>query len=740
MTTSTDQSQSGDAASPDPTGPRLGFHILLNGDEFPEAVSLAREIIEGHRRQAEAEELFAVLLPSRGEGGAFGDRESLDEVVAALRRQGLQDPSPWEESSAQGAAARALHFARQFAPTALVDGCWLQGALAVPVSHTPIGARMAGLYEHAVQAYSSPNRHHSGAFRALFEHIGDPLWPLTSRDFAEHRHLADGALELPLLLLSLGLFQRSFLPETVGLTLALHFLGVTDVGVRLLREACELHGAPLTVDLPEEPAHGERGRALALEAARELLRSAGGSEPKACWERIRCGAAMGALSWSRWLDAARASERVGVLAPRQAMIELIRTKAPHAHGYHKGSASACLDGWLDPEHFDGDKILDYLEQSTFIVPGDPDASPFLNDLVRSGGPMLLVFTPAELEVVREWIRSLSRPGDSDDPALSLPKEVAPEDPAGRGVDLESKRSTPLARLHTGAHTGDGSLGAALSMRSLYHQLVNIELFPEVRPRVAEHVRGWLAVAGSDMESGERPIPSLGYDPRVLEAWMFAKHREQVDQYQPLLGEPSQSKEAFILTTTKAAPLLFVDGAWLQGHLGPGVIHTSVGRKLFGIFYEEIGAGDPEAHHANLFRALLAEMGVDLPDFTSREFVDWPGFEDSAFDVPVIWLGLSLSPRCHMPEILGLNLAVELAGLGASYMGARDILRHHGISTTFVDLHNGADNVSAGHSAQAREAIQIFLDGVLARDGREAADVQWRRVWTGLRSTLPQEAV
>ncbi|HJO27032.1 MAG TPA: iron-containing redox enzyme family protein [Planctomycetota bacterium] len=727
-----EQTHFGAAASPARIGPRLAFHILLSGDEFPEACSLAREIVEGHRRKAE--NLPGVLMSAGG-----GEAETLDGVVEALRVLARQNPSPQEACSTGDAAARTLHLARQLAPTVLVDGCWLQGALTVPMSHTAIGARLTSLYEHAVQAYCHPSRHHGAAFQALFEHIGDPLGPVTARDFAEHRDLADGALELPLLLLSLGLFKRFFLPETVGLTLAMHSLEITSLGVKLVREACGLHGAPLGVDLSWESDHAEGGRTLALEAVHELLGSTEEASRQECWERVRLGAAMGAAAWSRLIEAAEASERNGAGDPRQAMVELIRSKSPHAHGYHLGSKSACLDGWLEVDSFDGEKILDFLEHSAFIVPGDPDASLFLKELVQPGGPMPLVFTATEMGVVREWIRSLSPPSASDGDEVTSQEKAVPGGLVGGAANGQSTNSTSLAWPHPDRLECDAQHDDALSTRSLYHQLVNIETFPEVRPRVAEHVRTWLAVAGSDMENGERPIPSLSYDPRALEEWVFTKHRAQVEQYQPLAGEPSQSKESFILATTQVAPLLFVDGSWLQGHLGPGVIHTAIGRKLFGIFYEEIGGGDSEAHHANIFRALLAEMGVDLPDFTSREFANWTGIDSSAFDVPVIWLGLSLFPRRYMPEILGMNLAVELAGLGASYMGARDIMRHYGISTTFVDLHNGADNVSAGHSARALEAIQIYLDEILARDGREAVDACWQRVWAGLRSTLPQEA-
>ena len=91
----------------------------------------------------------------------------------------------------------------------------------------------------------------------------------------------------------------------------------------------------------------------------------------------------------------------------------------------------------------------------------------------------------------------------------------------------------------------------------------------------------------------------------------------------------------------------------------------------------------------------------------------------------------------MPEILGLNLAVELAGIGGPYLEARDTLRAFGLPTLFVELHNAADNVADGHAAWSMNAIKIYMDEIAARDGPHNLDFIWHRVWSGICSTLPQ---
>ena len=50
------------------------------------------------------------------------------------------------------------------------------------------------------------------------------------------------------------------------------------------------------------------------------------------------------------------------------------------------------------------------------------------------------------------------------------------------------------------------------------------------------------------------------------------------------------------------------------------------------------------------------------------------------------------------------------------MEARDTLRRFRYPTLFVDVHNAADNVTAGHSAWAMNTIKRYMDEVAERDG------------------------
>ncbi|MFM8441840.1 MAG: iron-containing redox enzyme family protein, partial [Methylococcus sp.] len=123
----------------------------------------------------------------------------------------------------------------------------------------------------------------------------------------------------------------------------------------------------------------------------------------------------------------------------------------------------------------------------------------------------------------------------------------------------------------------------------------------------------------------------------------------------------------------------------------------------------------------------------LPAFDSEAFARHPGLLDTAFDIPVYLLAMGLFGAHYRPEQLGLNLAIELSGLGAGYLRAIDILRHHGMDPTIIQLHLSIDNLASGHAAWAREAIVLHLDEVRRLGGDTALAAAWRRVWLGYQS-------
>jgi hypothetical protein len=197
-----------------------------------------------------------------------------------------------------------------------------------------------------------------------------------------------------------------------------------------------------------------------------------------------------------------------------------------------------------------------------------------------------------------------------------------------------------------------------------------------------------------------------------------------------------SRQALIDSTVQLAPLTLIDGAWLQGFTDYEHVSSEHGHFLLSTYWDELGNGSLSLNHPRLYREVLAEMGVTLPATASREFARWPGFRDSSFELPVYWLSVGRFPRSFMPEVLGLNLAMELSGVGGTYRRAHAALKKYGFSTRFVDIHNTIDNVSTGHSAWAADAIDTYLASLPVAHGGVALADTWERVRCGFQSLSP----
>lgn len=705
---------------------RDAFYHLVNVEEHPEVLPLAYDVVLQRLNGRPTSEPASRLTALAGESEA-----ALPSLLERLTQLSAGYSSPWRQASDDLTRRQALHYFMQYMPTALVDGCWLQRGLHVSTAHTLIGASLTALYAHQVRAYvEDPVRHFVADYRAAYERLGAPVEEVSSHSFAERPDFLEAAFELPVFLLSIPQFTRRFAAEIIGLNLAWQYLDLSSFGPTLIRDVCRAYALPSLADDQGQAAHLDKARELARVAALQFLEEeeAAGRKDEA-WMGVVRGTSAGLTAWNEWFSLTKAAAPAGPPDPRQEMLDLLWRKAPHAAGYHanKVLGSRKIDDHLAA--FDGAALLEELARSRWIKPGRPDRSAMLRHLVKFGGPMLGVFSPVELGIIESWIDSLP-PKDAEPPPPAAPVVRAPTiqqeaHVAGRGWSASDFRKRSEERF------------GACNTRELFYYLINVERYPDILPIAERYASDRLERSVAMLWKGERPIPSRRYDPVALEKWVHKKHREQVDSYRPPNVRPEAPKDAFIEVTVQLAPIILIDGGWLQGIASPALIHTVVGRMLFHVLVEEIGAGNPKEHHANIYRDLLAAMGEAAPPVESWDFARWPRLKDSSFDVPTLWLSMSCFPRHFLPEILGLNLAVELAGIGGPYMEARDTLRRFGYPTLFVDVHNAADNVAAGHSAWAMNTIKRFMDEVAEREGPHSLEPTWHRVWSGVRATLPQ---
>jgi hypothetical protein len=221
----------------------------------------------------------------------------------------------------------------------------------------------------------------------------------------------------------------------------------------------------------------------------------------------------------------------------------------------------------------------------------------------------------------------------------------------------------------------------------------------------------------------------------LERWVHARLDEQLEDKRRVVRKPPDaiadlSRKDVVWMLTQLAPAAFVDGAWLAGTASPTVASKAGASLLFAIYRDELGGGVVERHHGNVMRATLESVGVSLPPCQSRQFAEWEGFVPEAFSAPALWLAMARRSDHWYPELLGLNLAIEMAGIGGVYARAIAALEHHGIDAYFFALHDTIDNAASGHTSWSIRAVALYMDELVAREDERAVNAAWRRVWAG----------
>jgi Iron-containing redox enzyme len=278
----------------------------------------------------------------------------------------------------------------------------------------------------------------------------------------------------------------------------------------------------------------------------------------------------------------------------------------------------------------------------------------------------------------------------------------------------------------------------IAARRVYHRLLNLEQYPDTVSDALDFAETRLARAARNIHRAPEEIPFLDYSRHNLHKWFDERALLQARSYEAKPSGQVKTREEVIEEAVNLCPMILIDGAWIQRWAHAGLSDTPIGSLLYQILSDEIGNGNTKHNHPNIYRDLMSQMGVDIPDFRSEEFIKSTIFDDDAFEVPAFWLSISQFPRRFLPETLGLNLAMELSGVGGAYRTARDDLKRYDFDTQFVDLHNTIDNVSNGHSAMALSAVDMYMDDIFATHDATTASAYWRRIWVGFRALSTQK--
>jgi hypothetical protein len=292
-----------------------------------------------------------------------------------------------------------------------------------------------------------------------------------------------------------------------------------------------------------------------------------------------------------------------------------------------------------------------------------------------------------------------------------------------------------------------------SMAEYFHRLVNIESNHDFAPKALELALAMLADAkfGADPKYAPFDYTPEAFDRRL--EWIYADFVDTV-MYQPVPwesgdivweaeidrdadGDPVRafrpfhvgrfSDRALAERFRQFAPLNLTDGAWLQNIATARPMDGVMGR-LARIWLDEIGNGQPELNHSNVYETLLRSLNIYMPPVRSRAFSE-QDFVPSAFESPVFQFSVGLFPDRFLPELLGMTLYVEWEATPTMYAIARMMAARH-IDPQYYRMHAAIDNINVGHGAMAKEAIQLYLHDRLIEGGDACVQEHWRRIWRG----------
>jgi hypothetical protein len=707
------------ADRPDDSAGCRVLYVRTADPEYPLAGGAAVEIIR--------DELRRVASDADHQTGADGDGQSaelaeLRDAAVALadaqsrRFRGLLDNSDNSDESGEIDSATRSALVRRVvlacAPLALRNGAWLQWLSAPGNADDPLVLRVLALYAADV-GVGHPGTSRGDAYLAVLRETQLSEFAVPASRLTHDPRIADRDFYLAGLLLAMSRRPDDFLPEILGADLCLRTVGLLPP----LAMVARVHPGAADWSVIDPSTSREPGELAGVDASLAAVELAVADIADGA-RRVLLGFRWALTALRHWLDEVYA-DVAAASDPAYDMADLLRLRAREGAVYHQRFT---LDGrplsdWLRQARTDPTELMTVLAGSKLVQPGQAERSALINGLVGERGPMFRVFAPEDLTVIARWINSL---------------------PTATGQLTPPRRSSVirvpdrlLATLDA-TEPGDREPG---SLREAYHLLQRRTDTPALRRYAVNYIRGWLARSRHGIASDDGGLPRQ-WGPEGLRPWLADQHDQHSKDFEATSDTPMPSRAALIDSTVQLAPLTLIDGAWLQGFTDYEHVSTEQGHFLFETYWDELGNGEPRLNHPRIYRAVLAEMDVHLPPTASREFAEWSGFRDSSFELPVYWLAIGRFPRTFMPEVLGLNLAMELSGVGGAYRRARIALKKYGFSTRFVDIHNTIDNVATGHSAWAADAVDTFLAAVPAAQGAGVREQIWQRVRVGFRSLNP----
>lgn len=277
---------------------------------------------------------------------------------------------------------------------------------------------------------------------------------------------------------------------------------------------------------------------------------------------------------------------------------------------------------------------------------------------------------------------------------------------------------------------------------LYFKLQNLERYPEVLPQSRDLLISLLSEALDEAckepDSGILFVKHFtrdgltrflqGQNDKTMHEWEQYLARRKNDWRMKMFG----GREDAEWWLKQVTPVKYVDGAWL-GHVNkittPFAFRQAT-RDAWQVLSEELGDGDLDKNHVEVYRELMKDIEPGLPDGDTINFIH-PQHnlkEPSVWKAAIAQLLISLFPHEFLPEILGFNMHFELLTLET--LKAAKELAELKLNAYYFALHISIDNSDSGHTAMAKQAVIKYLEHVGMTQGQCAVQQVWKRVQAG----------
>jgi len=391
---------------------REAFYRLLNIENFPEFLPIAKQMAHGYIN--EAKKIAEDPPPKFGKFGKFlkyfeftqdAFDKRLEEMYTFIEEEGKKYVPA--NDHIYNSREDVIERIRQWAPFNQTDGAWLRNAVKTGPTDE-ITSLLSEIYQDEL-GNGKVELNHSTLYTTMLASCGIHLPKVFQKSYALDSKFLDSAFSAPTFALSISQFSDLFFPEILGITLLIEWTVLESVPIIKLFKyyGVDPHFYDMHVAIDNaSTGHGAKAK-RAIELYLDYVRQIGGEdEAQKDWKRIWTGFV------AFWSVGTLASDfkrkimlkRIGVPTLYDRMVEMIAFKAPYAGRNHNDRkfANKPINEWF----YHPKKFLNALIESSYIVKGDPEKSPILTHITSWSGPMYKIFTEDELNLWHDWIRSL----------------------------------------------------------------------------------------------------------------------------------------------------------------------------------------------------------------------------------------------------------------------------------------------------------------------------------------------